>query len=250
MKFCKNQKIFNAGGGWFLIFLLIFTFTSHPTSREVSYDFDFIVWNVGQGSWATWLQSNQCFHFDMGGESSPIKRVYKLCGGKMNHIYLTHLDYDHIRFLRRFASMVPRLCLHYPKLLKKAWMKKIKPCSFPFKGIRQISLGKKGDNSNEGSVVYLIAGQVLITGDAPISQELKWYRQIPGRLRILVLGHHGSKTSTSVKLLDWVRPRMAVASARKNKYGHPHQKVIRKLSQRKVPLLRTETLGHLFFKLQ
>ena len=232
----------------FLAFLFLFTFTSHPIGREVPYNF--IVWNVGQGSWATWLQSNQCFHFDMGGESSPMAQVYKLCGQKVNHVYLTHLDYDHIRFLKKFMFIVPQLCLHYPKPLKKAWMRKIKPCPPPLQNIRQISFGKKKDDSNEGSIVYLIAGQVLITGDAPISRELKWYRQTPKSLKILILGHHGSKTSTSVKLLDWTHPQMAIASARKNKYGHPHPKVIRKLNQRKIPLLETEVLGHLFFKLK
>ena len=250
MNFFKIQKIPSVSGNRCLGFFLVFILISHPISKEAIYNFDFVVWNVGQGSWATWLQPNECFHFDMGGEFSPIKQVYKLCGRKMNHIYLTHLDYDHIRFIKKFMLIVPRLCLHYPKPSKKSWMKKIKPCSFPSKKIRQISLGKKGNDSNAGSIVYLIAKQVLITGDAPISQELKWYKQTPRRLKVLILGHHGSKTSTSVKLLDWVQPQMAVSSARKTKYGHPHPKVIRKLNQRKIPLLKTEILGHLFFKLQ
>ncbi len=233
----------------FLVFLFIFTLASHPIGRE-EVPYNFVVWNVGQGSWATWLYSNRCVHFDMGGETSPIKQVYKLCGQKMNHVYLTHLDYDHVRFLKRFISITPKVCLHYPKPLRKTWMRRIKPCSFSLKDVRQISLGERKNHSNGGSIIYLIAGQVLITGDAPISQELKWYRRAPRKLKILILGHHGSKTSTSVRLLDWTHPQMAVVSARKTKYGHPHPKVIRKLNQRKIPLLKTETLGHLFFKLQ
>ena len=230
----------------FFFFFFLFWLATHPLG--IDEDFDFVVWDVGQGSWMTWIHSDQCFHFDMGGEKYP-SPVHKICGQRMNHVYLTHLDRDHINFLRRFMFRTARLCLYYPKQLKKLWMKKVDTCGFPPKQIRRISLGMKDNHSNEGSIIYLIAKKVLVTGDAPISQELKWYRKTPRGLRILILGHHGSKTSSSVKLLDWLRPEIALVSARKGKYGHPHPKVVRKLKARKIPLLKTETLGHIFFKL-
>jgi competence protein ComEC len=68
--------------------------------------------------------------------------------------------------------------------------------------------------------------------------------------RILVLGHHGSRTSTSSLLLDHL-PRLtaAVSSARFRKYGHPHARVRRDLAKRHIPLLRTEEWGNLHFEL-
>ena len=226
----------------------LFVVTSHPISNEVPYNF--IIWNVGQGLWITWMKDNQCFHFDMGGEISPLKQVQRICSQKKNHVYFSHMDYDHTNFLKKFMRFTPRLCIYYPKPLKKAWMKRVKTCPSINENIVQISSGQKGNDSNAGSQVYLIAGQVLITGDAPISEELKWYKKLPQNLKLLVLGHHGSQTSTSVKLLDWTHPQMAVASARKARYGHPHPKVMNKLQKRRIPLLKTETLGHLFFKLR
>jgi competence protein ComEC len=49
---------------------------------------------------------------------------------------------------------------------------------------------------------------------------------------VLVLAHHGSRTSTSHALLKWVGPEWALISAgRGNAFGHPHREVIDRVRQ-------------------
>jgi competence protein ComEC len=65
----------------------------------------------------------------------------------------------------------------------------------------------------------------------------------------LILGHHGSQTSSSQAFLTQARPGLAIASARRARYGHPHRKVVSRLRQKKIPTLTTEDWGSLFFSL-
>ena len=69
-------------------------------------------------------------------------------------------------------------------------------------------------------------------------------------VRILVVGHHGSRTSTSKELLESLTHLHAgLVSARAAKYGHPHNQVISQFAQQKTPLLTTEKWGHLIFEM-
>jgi competence protein ComEC len=110
----------------------------------------------------------------------------------------------------------------------------------------------RGPTSNEASHVFEIQGVALVTGDSPKGNERIWSRRLArgDASPVLVLGHHGSRTSTSETLLQRL-PRlvMAVASARKNRYGHPHPEVARLLRSRGIALLSTEVWGHLRFLL-
>lgn len=108
---------------------------------------------------------------------------------------------------------------------------------------------KRNINPNDLSLVYQSSSyQVLFPGDSPIQREKQWIDEIRKPVRGIVLGHHGSKTSTSKALLDHLPDvKWAVASARKKKYGHPHEKVVLALKKRRIPLLKTEDWGHLHF---
>ncbi|HBF66233.1 hypothetical protein [Anaerotignum propionicum] len=48
-----------------------------------------------------------------------------------------------------------------------------------------------------------------------------------GKVNVLKAGHHGSKTSSSQRFLDILKPEYVVISAGKeNSYGHPHKAVL------------------------
>ena len=69
---------------------------------------------------------------------------------------------------------------------------------------------------------------------------------------VLLLGHHGSKYSTSRELLEIVTPMFVVVSAGKdNSYGHPHSEVLDRLdglsSLESDYLLRTDEHGDVVF---
>lgn len=220
---------------------------------------EFVVWNVGQGQWVSEIHKNFCLHFDMGGEKSPEPSVHQACALKRNFIHLSHWDLDHISYVKSFARHHPLSCLlpisaEAPSRWKARLLSNLKICSpseiESLKGQMQwIYHPAHARNSNDSSeVMYSKLFQVLIPGDSPKTQEKIWADLAPGRTQGLILGHHGSRTSTSVQLLENLSHlKWAVATARKARYGHPHKEVVELLKKEKVPLLKTEDWGHLHF---
>ncbi|MBY4797965.1 DNA internalization-related competence protein ComEC/Rec2 [Collinsella sp. AGMB00827] len=65
--------------------------------------------------------------------------------------------------------------------------------------------------------------RVLLTGDVELEQERVFSEDI-GDIDVLKVGHHGSKASLDLDLLEELTCEVAVASAgAKNRYGHPSQ---------------------------
>lgn len=97
----------------------------------------------------------------------------------------------------------------------------------------------KDDNSE--SIVMLLKSantSILLTGDADESTELNILQQYPQLdVDVLKAGHHGSKTSTSEKLLDAITPKQVIISAgANNSYKHPHPDVINQIKIRKIEI--------------
>jgi len=107
--------------------------------------------------------------------------------------------------------------------------------------------------SNDASrVFWLPAAGALIPGDSTTAKEAQWGPRLaqPASIRLLVLGHHGSRTSTSRGLLQRLRGlKQAVASARFARYGHPHASVAQRLRLHGVALVSTEDWGTLHFEI-
>jgi competence protein ComEC len=224
-----------------------------------------VIWNVGQGSWASELRNDHCLHFDLGGERADIKRIKKLCSYKKQFMFISHWDWDHFNFLQKYIADTKNFCIFSPspsEKKNKAWIKrlilKIQKCSLNEvpKGTQVIFEHKNFSkrlprSTNEESSIYLSSG-FLFPGDSPVRMEKIWMRQVPrSKVKYLVLGHHGSKTSTSEDLLNTLSfIQSAVVSARKAKYGHPHEKVTTRLRKKRlIPLLETEKWGNLWFLL-
>jgi competence protein ComEC len=64
------------------------------------------------------------------------------------------------------------------------------------------------------------------------------------RLRILKVGHHGSRTATAARFVDAIRPQIALISAgRDNLFGHPAQDVVSRLEAAGAMVFRTDRDG-------
>lgn len=102
--------------------------------------------------------------------------------------------------------------------------------------------------TNETSIVTrLVFGDqsFLLTGDLPNTQEAGL---LAGKTKVLKVGHHGSKHSTSDALLDAISPEYAVVSVgAKNRYGHPAPEVTDRLRAYGVEILRTDESGTITF---
>lgn len=93
----------------------------------------------------------------------------------------------------------------------------------------------------------------LFTGDMESQAENDMLDYWEGRMDfacdVLKVGHHGSDTSTSYRLLNDVRPTYGVISVGEgNDYGHPHKEPMSRLNQAEVIVLRTDELGHVIAK--
>lgn len=104
-------------------------------------------------------------------------------------------------------------------------------------------------NKNNTSVcLKLIYNKVsfLLTGDLEEEKEAELVDRYGANLHatVLKLGHHGSKTSSTDPFLRAVHPQYAVMSVgRENRFGHPNQEVVKKLSTQHIPILRTDQDG-------
>jgi competence protein ComEC len=76
----------------------------------------------------------------------------------------------------------------------------------------------------------------MLTGDAEHEVEERILNRFSGESRrflksmVLKVGHHGSRTSTTVEFLQAVAPRFAIVHvAFRNRYRHPHQEISERL---------------------
>jgi len=109
--------------------------------------------------------------------------------------------------------------------------------------------------TNSASIVgKLIYGEssFLFTGDADLYTEnlIEWNEKDETLdSDVLKLGHHGSRTSSSMLWLEKVSPEIVIVSAGKNnKYGHPHKELLQRLLDLKIPYLNTADVGNIIFK--
>lgn len=223
-------------------------------SMEASSSEELVFWNVGQGQWSTYVSKDQCIHFDMGGERAPLKRIKNICGQKEQQIlFLSHYDWDHRSFVYDF-SRDQRICLgNHP--LAPSQKKKIKlpiaPCSREaFSRVQLIFQGEKNKKSNSTSQVFIEPRFLaLFPGDSTTSEEKIWGKKDLSKIKILAVGHHGSKTSTSKFLISQLKNiKLAIASSRYQKYGHPHKEVRARLESNRIPLLSTEDWGNIRYR--
>jgi len=88
--------------------------------------------------------------------------------------------------------------------------------------------------------------RVLLTGDLEAEQEARLVRDEAAALRsdVLVVPHHGSKTSSSPAFVEAVAPRVALVQAGyRNRFGHPAREVLQRYAARGTRVLTTAACG-------
>lgn len=102
-------------------------------------------------------------------------------------------------------------------------------------------------SENDGSLVLRVVHgrqSFLLAGDLESRGEERLLRGGLGRVGVLKVSHHGSRTGTGVRFLDEVRPVVALIPAgRGNRFGFPHRQVLDRLSSRGTFILRTDVSG-------
>jgi competence protein ComEC len=127
-----------------------------------------------------------------------------------------------------------------------AWM------SWEWEGVRFDFLhpppGWEGARRNNQSCVLRVeagGASMLLTGDIErLAEEVLRKRSALLRADILLVPHHGSRTSSSAEFIAAVAPRWAVVAAGyRNRFGHPAPEVLERYAAAGVRVLRTDLQG-------
>lgn len=231
----------------FIFLVCFFKITLGHTPVYVDY---FIIRQVGQGQWTTRVLNDRCEHYDFGGEISyyqKLKRKFiSQCFRKNNILHLSHADWDHYAFLDLIINSSVKSCWGtLPTDELKRVQSSAPLCASElltdFKILFYDSRGK--DKNNRSTVIK--TSHFLLPGDSSTKMEKQWTHRLNYfPVKYLVLGHHGSRTSSGIQLLKSL-PHLkgAIASARFRKYQHPHTATISRLKKYNIPLLKTEDWG-------
>ena len=232
------------------------------------------VLDVGQGQ-SILLQSRaetiiiDCGSMDQNAAQVTYDAVFERSNRTIDAIVLTHLDSDHINGVETVLNRlnVKRLYLYHPlaesekasKILKTA--EEVGTEVVPVIYWRELEFKQfqlellpipKGTERGLAILVKHNAEELLITGDINAEGEnylIHTYR-LPDT-EYLVVGHHGSKYSTSEELIAKIKPEIAIISVgAKNNYGHPAKEVLNRLDEAKVCTKRTDLDGSISVKFQ
>jgi len=103
------------------------------------------------------------------------------------------------------------------------------------------------NEDNELSLVLLLKhfnNTILFTGDIERKGESHVIETLNRDIDLIKVPHHGSNTSSSLELLQKLRPKIAVVSVgRNNMFGHPHDEVIERYRENNISLYRTDESG-------
>lgn len=108
-------------------------------------------------------------------------------------------------------------------------------------------LGDKGANELGLTILCSLGDfDTLITGDMDGKTETKLVEtyDLPD-IEVLLVGHHGSKYSTSTTLLESVTPEIGVISVGDNSYGHPTEEALLRLTDAGMSVYRTDMQGNI-----
>lgn len=178
---------------------------------------------------------------------------------KIDYLVLTHGDFDHmgeaLKLIKQYRVEDIYLNQGNFNLLEKKVIKKYRYVyqirekeEIVLGNINIVQINKEFSDENDSSSILLMYyknKKILLAGDASKkSEEYILNKYNIGKIDVLKIGHHGSKTSTSDELLKELRPSLAIISCGKNnRFNHPHKETIDKLKEYRIKYLRTDISG-------
>ena len=229
--------------------------------------------DVGQGQSILLQNENEHYLVDCGGtyadQTADTVANYLLSQGvfHLDGMILTHYDADHAGSVLNLLTVVDADNIYMPDIYDsngiREQIEQIHPDKITLisdtekwnlkSGYITLYPAKEGTNDNESSVCVLFQSgnyDILITGDRSRVGEraLLSEAEIPP-LELLVAGHHGSHTATSLELLTATKPAaVAISVGANNPYGHPRAELLDRLSRYGCRVCRTDLQGTIIFR--
>lgn len=226
------------------------------------------VLDVGQGTAVVLRSAQHTLVYDTGGGDPaganhgtrtllPFLRQQGI--DRIDDLVISHADTDHSAGTRALLEAVPVARIHLGEPLPAA--PQGRPCRAGRRwrwdsGVEFTTLTTSRPGQLEGNAASCVLMAVvhgrrfLLTGDLGVEGERELVRYWGDALRAdwLLVGHHGSATSTASAFLRRVQPRFAVLShARANAFGHPHPQVLRRLCRSGATVHATAERGALHY---
>jgi competence protein ComEC len=171
---------------------------------------------------------------------------------------LTHEDTDHIGGalsvlesleVQELASSLPQA--HALNALTPAPRRCLAGESWDWDGVRFTFLHPRPEDApvrrnNQSCVMRIEAGgaAMLLTGDIERLAELSLLHHPVVKAEVMLVPHHGSRTSSSAEFIQAVAPRWAiVAAGYRNRFGHPNAEVMERYASAGTGILRTDRDG-------
>lgn len=231
------------------------------------YSLYFNVADAGQGLFMLVSYKDTNLIIDCGSTSSKDFGEYTVVPYLTKHgvtnidgVFISHWDYDHysgltdltnshIEVRKIFASSHNEEITGEMNILNKGNNLKV--------GDLRIDIlwpdeKYEADSTNNTSLVILLRfnnKSILLTGDIEEEVENILFSDI-GHADILIVPHHGSKTSSTDRFVGKISPDIAVMSYGKNNYGIPSGEVIARYEKEKSLLLSTFNEGEINFILK
>ncbi len=229
--------------------------------------------DVGQGACVCLLSGETTVMFDCGGErtaenAGETAAAWLESAGRdsVNVLILSHLHEDHANGVPLLLELVPVETIvlspdaaadenMLPAIIEAAeehgtelvLLREDMELSC---GKLTVSLFAPPDDASENERCIISLASVgeydmLYTGDSPKKAEILLTEQhaLPDT-ELLIVGHHGSKTSTDKAFLAAVKPEYAIISVgRNNSYGHPARETLVNLQAAGCSVYRTDQNG-------
>lgn len=237
--------------------LAAFVLYRPPAAVAHSGSLKITVWDVGQGLSVLLQTPSQNILYDSGtayaAEMALLPNLRAAGITRLDAVIASHHDDDHDGGLPAVQQRYPAAALwagqpeNYPRAQYCQSGKTWTADGVYFEWLTLPRMPSTPDN-DASCVLRAIAGKhaLLITGDLSARGEAQLLAQYGDALQsdVLILGHHGSRSSSSSAFINRVAPRWAIASSGfANAYHHPHPDVINRLAAHGVTLLRTDTQG-------
>ncbi|MCF6204010.1 MAG: DNA internalization-related competence protein ComEC/Rec2 [Methylococcaceae bacterium] len=252
-----------------LVFLIPSFFVNHDKPKQGEITTTLL--DVGQGLSAVIETAHHVLVFDTGakysnkfnmGDAVVIPFLESKGIEVVDALLISHADNDHSggalsiikqKKVSKILTSVPNLFEQYSPILC------LRGQTWEWDQVRFEVLSPsedylKGENNN--SCVLKVSsnyGTLLFTGDIEKPAEDWLVTNYANQLEsdILIAPHHGSKTSSSVSLLQQVSPKMILIPAGyRNRFFFPHQEIIERYEKLSIPWVSTVDKGAVVVKIQ
>ena len=246
--------------GFFAVIVAAMPFNKHIISPK-SKGWQLVVFDVGQGLSVLVKKNDKAILYDTGAsypsgfnmiEAVVLPYLQHQRIEKLDKVIISHSDNDHAGGLVMLQQAMPIDELTFNSSKKPSSKACLQGESFNWQGLtfQMIWPENQVAKENDDSCVLLISDgkhQVLLTGDISKKVEQKLLEKFPNlRADVVVVPHHGSKTSSSDSFINKLTPELAIVSAGfLNRWHMPVTEVVQRYQDNNIELLNTATSGQI-----